>query len=338
MSVGIDIGSKTIKIVELSKEGKVWRLRASGAVGYKGISPEYSKDDKELASVSEALKKLHKEAKISSKDVVISLPEQSVYTRTIKFPFLTDSEIASAVRWEAEQYIPIPASEAVIQHQVIEKRDDVSPPFVVVLLVAAPKELVASYAKVIDMAGLNLSAVETELISIVRSLAPIDQTVLILDLGAKSTNIAISKNQSLVFSRSISTAGEAFTRAISKGLGIEERQAEEYKKAYGLSQSHVEGKIKNALEPLIRIVADEIKKAIHYYQAEEKGETPSSVILSGGSSNIPEISSVFTKILGIEVLVGNPFSSIEVDQEAVKALSGYAPLYSIALGLAMREL
>ncbi|KKT32555.1 MAG: type IV pilus assembly protein PilM, nonfunctional, partial [Candidatus Woesebacteria bacterium GW2011_GWB1_44_11] len=109
---GLDIGSKTIKIVELEKEGEGFSLSASGIVGYSGITVDRMIDEKEMASLGQIIKKLHKEAGVSSGDVVISIPEPLVFTRTIKFPLLTDAEIASAVKWESEQYIPIPVAEA----------------------------------------------------------------------------------------------------------------------------------------------------------------------------------------------------------------------------------
>lgn len=334
--VGIDIGNKTIKIVEIDHEGGKFHLKSSGISSHKGSTPQQAKDDKELGLLAESIKKLHKEAKVSSKNVAIALPETQVYTRTIKFPLLTDSEIASAVKWEAEQYIPIPVNDAIIQHQIIEKSES-NPAQVVVLLVAAPKILVEKYAKAVEMAGLTLSSVETELIALTRSLAPADQTVMIVDLGARSTNIAISKNAQLVFSRSVPTAGEAFTRAVSQILGVQEAQAEEYKRTYGLSNSQLEGKIKSALEPVLGTIVDEMKKAVHFYQSEERGDAPTSAILAGGSAGMPEVAASFTKMLGMEVIVGNPFSKVEVDPEAVKALAGYAPFYSTSVGLALRE-
>lgn len=336
--VGLDIGSKTIKVVEIANEGTRSRLKASGIVGYKGKTMELIKEDKEYTDMAGAVKNLFKEAKISSHDVAIALPETQVYTRTIKFPLLTDSEVASAVKWEAEQYIPIPISEAIVQHQIIERQENTTPAQVVVLLVAVPKVVVEKYSKLMEMAGLNLAIVETELLSLVRSLAPADQTVLIVDFGARSTDIAIARRGQLVFSRSIPTAGEALTRAVSQALGVEEAQAEEYKKTYGLSGSQLEGKIGKAIEPVFRLVSEEMKKAIHFYQSEEKGESPKSAILSGGSAGIPEAASALTKLLGIEVIVGNPFSKVEVEPAAVKELAGYAPLYSIAAGLALREI
>lgn len=335
MSVGLDIGSKTIKMVELAKDGGKWKLRSSGVVGYSGSPIEHMQDEKELTALAGLIKKLHKEANVSSKDILIALPEPQVFTRTIKFPLLTDQEVASAVKWEAEQYIPIPINEAIIQHQILERRENASPPEVLVLLVAAPRVLVEKYVKVAQTAGLTVSAVETELMSLVRALAPLDRTVLLVDFGARSTDIAIAKNGLLSFSRSVPTAGEAFTRAVAQSLGVEQKQAEEYKRTYGLSGSKLEGKVSGALAPVFRLVADEIKKAIQFYQTEEGGDPPQTIILSGGTAGLPEAISTLSKSIGLEVVVGNPFTKVTLDSETAKKIAPYVPLYSIALGLAL---
>lgn len=337
MGVGLDIGSKTIKIVELSKDGDSFSLKASGIVGYKGSSIERMTNDKEYADLATAIKKLHTEAKISSREISVSLPEAHVYTRTVRFPLLTDSEIASAVKWEAEQYIPMPKEDAVIQHQVLEKREDVMPPQTLVLLVAAPKSLVEKYQRVVNMAGLKLVAVETELMSLVRSLAPSDGTTLVADLGARSADIAISKNTQLIFSRSIPTAGDAFTRAVAQTLGVDVQQAEEYKRTYGLSPDQLEGKIKASLDPVFSMVSTEMKKAIHFYRSEAQGDSPQNAVISGGTSSMPGAASALSSLLGIDTVVGNPFAKVRVDPDAQKSLASYAPLYAVAVGLAMRD-
>lgn len=335
--VGIDIGSKTIKIVELEKEGSGFNLLASGIVGYASQPITKIEDEKEFAAIGQILKKLHNEAGVNGREVNISLPESQVFTRTIKFPLLTDAEIASAVKWESEQYIPIPINEAIIQHTILERNEKSSPPEVLVLLIAAPRVVVEKYVRAASAGGLNVTSVETELVALTRSLAPNDKTVLLVELGASSTNIAISKAGLLSFSRSIPLAGEAFTRAVSQSLGVNPQQAEEYKKTYGLEASQLEGKVKGALDPILRMVVDEVKKAIHYYQTEEKGEAPTSVVVSGGTSGLPDIISMLTGALGIEVLVANPFNRIALDPETAKKLAPYAPLYSVAVGLAERE-
>lgn len=335
MAVGLDIGSKTIKIVELDKEGGVYSLRGSGVIGYVGKTPEHVEDEKDLIPLAESIKKLHSDARISKKDIAVSLPEQQVFSRTIRFPLLTDQEIASAVKWEAEQYIPFPLSEAVVQHQIIERRET-APPEVLVLLIAAQELVVQKYLRVVQMAGLNASVVETELMALVRSLAPPQQTVMLLDFGARSTDIAVARNQQLVFTRTIPTAGDAFTRAVAQSLGVEQLQAEEYKKTYGMSTDQLEGKIKGALDPILKLVTDEIKKTIHFYQTEEKAEVPKSIIVSGGTSGMPQVVSVLSQLLNMEVIMGNPFSTVRLDPQVAATLANYAPLYSIAVGLAMR--
>jgi len=337
MALGLDIGSKTIKVIELTRERNSYRLKASGIFGYNGKPPDLIESDKEAFELATAIRKLVKEARVSSKEVNIALPEFQVYTRTVKYPLLTDSEIASAIEWEAEQYIPIPKKEAIIDHQVLERREDASPPQVLVLLVATPKQVVERYIKVIEMAGLRVNFVETELFSLVRALAPADKTVIIVDFGARSTDIAVAKNGVLYFTRSITTAGQVLTRTLSKTLDIEEKQAEEYKKAYGLSSQRLEGKIREILEPIVRIVSDEIKKTIQFYSSEQKGEKPQGVIITGGSSAMFEVTNFFAKDLGLEIVVGNPFANIEAESSVKKILSDYVNYYSVAVGLAMRE-
>lgn len=334
--VGLDIGSKTIKIVELEKTRDAYKLKASGIIGYKSNTPEHLADDKELAVLSDVIRKLHKEAKIVGREVVASIPETQVYTRMIRLPMLTDSEISSAIKWEAEQYIPFPVEEAVIDYQIIDRKENATPPQVYVLLIAAPKVLVNRYVKLIQMSKLDLVAVETELMAISRSICPVDQTVLVADFGARSTNIAIVKNSALMMSRSIPTAGDALTRAVAQGLGIEAQQAEEYKKTYGLTEQNLDGKIKSILYPILRMVSDEIKKAVHYFQSEAESEQPKSIILTGGSAGMPEVASIMTELLGIEVLIGNPFTKVQIDSVIVKQLANFLPYYSVSVGLAMR--
>lgn len=335
MGLGIDIGSRTIKVVELAKESGKWKLISSGVVAHNLVAPEYTRDDKELGLLSETLKKLLKEARVSSREVALALPEPQVFTRTIKFPGLTDQEIASAVKWEAEQYIPIPVQEAVIQHQILGRSEAGSRSEVRVLLIAAPKVVVEKYTKVAQNAGLNTVLVETQLLAMVAALAPDTGTAILVDFGAKSTNIAISKDSQLVFARSIPTAGEALTRAVAQSLGMAYEQAEEYKKTYGLSTQQLEGKIKIAINPVLQLVIDEIKKAMHFYEAEEQGEKPASIVISGGSAGMPEIIPLITQSLGLEVVLANPFLKVSLDPKVARVLTPFAPLYSVAVGLAM---
>lgn len=333
--IGIDIGSKSIKVIELKKSGNSWDLKASGAVGYTGISPDKMDDEKDFIALSDILKGLLKKISVSSKEVNIALPESLVFTRVIKFPQLTDQEVDAAVKWESEQYIPIPVNEAVVQYSILERNEKAA--FVSVLLVAAPKNIVEKYVKLVRLAGLTPTSAETELIALARSIAPELGVSTLVDFGASSTDIAVCKNGKIAFSRSIPIAGDAFTRAVSQALGVNPQQAEEYKKTYGLSSNQLEGKVKSALEPVLRTVIDEIKKAVHFFQTEEKGEAPTSMVITGGVSSMPEITSYLVELLGMETVIGNPFSKLNLDPETAKSLAPYASFYGTAVGLALRE-
>lgn len=338
MSVGLDIGTKSIKIVELAAEGDKYSLKSAGAVAYIGPQIDSNlQDEKEIANLGSVIRKLAQDAKVSSKDVALSLPEAQVFTRMLKFPLLTDEEIASAVRWEAEEYIPIPVKEAVIEHTVLERIESGNPPQVLVLLIAALKSLVEKYVEVVNAAGLNVVAVETELLSMVRSMGVPQKTIMLIDFGARSTDIAVARDRQLYFSRSIPTAGDAFSRAVGQSLGVNLQQAEQYKRVYGMADNQLEGKVGRALSPILKVVAEEIKKAIHYYQMEVNDEPVSTVILSGGSAGVPGIASMLSNLLNMEVIIGSPFSKVAVDPGSAKSLASYAPLYSVAVGLAMRK-
>lgn len=333
--IGIDIGTKTIKIIELLKNGNAWNLKSSGAVGYTGASPDKITEEKEFEAIADIVKKLAKQVNITNRDINLSLPESLVFTRVVKFPMLTDEEVDAAVRWEAEQYIPIPVAEATIQHTILD-RNEVSGS-VSVLLVAAPRVLVEKFIKIVRLAGLTPVSAETELIALCRSLSPDKGISMVLDMGASSTDIAVSRDSKLAFARSIPIGGDAFTRSIAQSFGIQPAQAEEYKKTYGLSTTALEGKVKMAMEPVFRMVVDEVKKAIGYFQSEEKGESPSSVVITGGAATMPEVVPYLTGLLGIETVMGDSFAKVTLDPNTAQTLAPYSSLYSVAVGLALRE-
>ena len=135
--------------------------------------------------------------------------------------------------------------------------------------------------------------------------------------------------------RSLSSSGEALTRAVSIGLNLDVNVAEEYKKTYGLKED-LEGKISSTLQPILGILSNEINKAIHFYE-EKEGEQLKLIVLTGGSSLLPGLAEFLTKNLGVEVQTANPFSYLEVDPAYLEALAKNGSLYTVSLGLAMRE-
>lgn len=334
--IGIDIGNSSIKLAELAPEGKnKWKLMAAAAMP--SIAGGIMGNQNNLAMIAQGLVKLVKESGARSRRVVAALPEEQVSSHVVDMPLMSEEEARQALQWQVEQYIPIPADKASWSYQIIRK--DPANNTMEVMLVAAAKNLVNAYMQVLERAGLEIVALETELMATARAIVPNDTTLsLIVDVGSKSTDLGIISAGQMMFSRTIPTAGDAFTRAIETGLGLTTAQAEQYKNTYGFDQSKLEGKLYNAMKPVLTVIAGEIKKTSDFYISKHPGETLKAVFLSGGVSTLPEISSVLSGLVGAEVAAANPFSKVQLDTQQAKALAGDGPFYSVAVGLAEREL
>lgn len=334
---GLDIGSQKIKLVKLNKNGNQYRLSALGNTlsTQKGL---LSDSESDLTALATAIKRLYQETKIQTKNVVASLPQDQVFTQVITLPQLSEDELLSALKWEAEQYVPIPLTEVTISHQVIGQVKENAKQKMEVLVAAAPTKLIDKTLMVLKAAGLNPVSLEIEMIALARSLIPPNpQAVLVVDLGAKATDLAVVENGQIIFVRSIGTAGEALTRAVSSGLSLDQNQAEAYKKAYGADPKQLEGKVTEAISPVIEIIVAEMEKIIQFHQLEKK-KTLNRVILAGGTANLPEISSLLAKKLNLEIQIGDPLSQLVKDGLANKIPATDIPLYAVATGLAMKEI
>ena len=335
---GLDIGSYSIKAVQLRKIQDKYQLVALGSAPStpKGLASEAESD---LTALAENIKKLYQEAKVTTKNVISALPEDQVFTRVITLPKLSEEELTSALKWETEQYVPIPLSEVTLAHQVIGETTQDTRQKTEVLLVAAPNRLIDKLLKVLKTAGLNPVSLETEILAMSRSLvAPDSEATLLVDLGARATDIAIVEKGQVVFTRSISTAGEALTRAVAGALGLEAGQAEEYKKAYGMKEMELEGKIKNAIMPVFESLSEEVRRAIAMH-VESYNKSVDLLILSGGGAKMPGLAEELTKKLGVEVQIMQPFLKIDTTRIVVPIdlnIDGYR--FAVAVGSALRAL
>lgn len=336
--LGLDIGSKTIKAVQLDHNNGHFRLRAYGITPAppKGFESEAEGD---LGALSQTIKDLLLGIKISTSNVVCALPESAIFTRVISLPVLSDKELASAIHWEAEQYVPVPLDEVNLVWEVLEKPKQGKS--MEVLLVAAPKALTEKYIELLRTAGLKLRALETEIIAVARSLVGESEdspTSLVISIGARTTDICIVNKGKMAFTRSISTGGGALARAVATGLGFDLPKAEEYKKSYGLLEGEMEGKIEAALKPVFDLIVVEIRRALAFYQKGKPGEQVKRMVLCGGSAKLPGVVVYLAQSLGLEAQIGDPWQKVEMDEETRKALSEQAEIYAVAAGLAMRRI
>lgn len=341
INVGLDIGFFSIKVVALSKENNQFRLVSLGAIP----TPRpglVSDNESDLEALANAIKQLFVSSKIDTKEVVVALPESRVFTRVIDdLPYLTDDELTSAIRYAAEEFIPMSLADVGLNWQVLVRSDGKNKNTkTVVLVVASPKNIVAKYLKVLELSGLHPRALETEIIAVTRSLVgnnPFSPSTLIMELGATTTDYATVAKGLIWLTRSISTGGLALTRSLAQHFNFEINQAEEYKKVYGLMEDQLEGKVFEALRPVADIIAGEAKRVIQAFQTKYPQNAIKRVVLSGGGAKLPGLVIYLANTLGLEVQEADPWYFIIKDKSLVSKLAQDAPSYSVAVGLALRE-
>lgn len=335
--LGLDIGSHSIKLIELIRDGNNSTLRAAGAIATppKSLSSTLSADHRAL---SDAIKQLIKQTGARGTDVNVALPESQVFTRVIEVPQLTQHELASAIKWEAEQYVPLPLDQVNLDFSILRDGKETGTGKMEVLLVASPKALIEKYLTILDMADLTPSGAETEIIAASRSLvrsAPTVRNVMIVSLGAQTTDLAILRNGIIAFTRSISAGGEALSRALAQSLDFNQLQAEEYKKTYGVEKGQLEGKIVAAIKPIMDTIISEMKRAILFYQEHNKNEAVEVILLSGGTARLPGMVLYIAEATGVETQLGNPWVGIRRDQRFA-VLDPEGPTFTVSIGLALR--
>lgn len=341
ISVGLDIGFSSIKVVTLAKEKDSFKLISLGSIPCP--QPGMLSDaDADLETVANSIKSLLSATHIDSKEVVVALPESKVFTRVIDdLPFLNDNELASAIRYAAEEFIPMPLADVNLNWQVLARSDGKSKDTkTIVLVVASPKNIVAKYIRILDLAGVRPKALETEIIAVTRSLVgnnPFSPSTLIVQLGATTTDFAAVSKGLIWLTRSISTGGLALTRAVAQHFNFELNQAEEYKKVYGMQEDQLEGKVYEVLKPIADIIVGESKRVIQSFEAKYAQNPIKRVVLSGGGAKMPGVVIYFANSLGLEVQEADPWYSIAKDKSLTAKLSQEGSSYSVSVGLALRE-
>jgi len=336
--LGLDIGSHNVKLIELLKNSNGVTLLAAGSMPTppKTLSSNLGVDQQALAHL---IRELIKGTGARSTDVNISLPEAQVFTRVIEMPSLPTRELTSAIKWESEQYIPLPLDQVNMDYTVLSDGKDTANGKMKILLVAAPKALTERYMQIMELTELTPLAAETEIIALSRSLVrsvPTVANVMILSLGAQTTDIAILRKGILMFTRSIAAGGDALTRTLSESLDFTLLQAEAYKKTYGLERNILEGKIVAVVKPVMDTIVSEMKRAIGFFEETYKNEHIGVILLTGGNAKLPGLIPYLAEHTGIEVQQGNPWVGIAKDPRFA-VLNAEGPLFAVAIGLALRE-
>lgn len=330
---GLDIGTNSLRVVQLDGGGSHYNLRSYGAAPIPaGLTQSDAPLD--MQKIAKIIQEIKKHTGITTDNVVAAIPGTSVFNATIKLPPMSQSELEKAIKYQAEQNIPLKLDEVKYDYKVIHEDPDTKE--LTVMIIAATKSKVNQMLELLNTAGLNVIALETSTVAMARSLARPDVPVaMILDIGATTTEIAVIEGGTLVQTRSFPLAGYALTRAISQQLGLDIAQAEQFKQRFGLSQDKLEGQVYKVVEPIMKNILDEAVRSAKFYQ-EQFGKSVGRIILTGGTSKMPLISEFIKSYTGLEVMTGNPWTNVSYPSSDNDNIIGMSSEFATAIGLAMR--
>lgn len=336
--LGVDIGTSTIKVVELSRWGTKRNLKNYGAIRSEVLydKPFRTAEKSSLLlsskDIARALLGILEEAKIETKDAVFSIPDFSSFFTHFELPAMTKEELPEAVQYEARKHIPLPFSEVTFDWQILnKKRFGLPKEPVKILMVAVPNELINQYQEIASLAKLQLSTLEAEVFGLIRSsLKNEKESVVILDMGAQTTTINVVKKGVLQSSRSIDIGGGILTQRIAQSLSIGRKEAEEKKMAEGLLSKE----LKTVLGPLLDTVVMEIKRATQELEAKEVQR----VVLGGGSSLLLGFKEYLKEELNMETEFIDPFRFVFYPPVLEDTIKEMGLSYAVAVGMALRGL
>ena len=276
---------------------------------------------------------------MTSISAVASLPTFSVFSSVLNLSNVTKKDIASAVHWEAKKVIPLPLDEMILDWKIINDIESDEKGETKVLLTGAPQTLVKKYIEIFKKSQVNLLSLETETFSLVRSLIGHDKsTILLLEIGASTTDVTIVDKGIPMLNRSIDVAGNSITKAIAKNLNVDLGQAEQFKYDMGITSiDSLDEGVPKIISESISPIVNEIKYAINLFRGKNGDKEIEKIILSGGSAFLPNLTLYLSKVLDMKVIVGNPWEAVSYPVDLQPLLNEIGPRMSVAIGLALRE-
>lgn len=340
--VGIDISSSAVKVLELSREGELFRVERyaveplpQNAVVEHAIT--------EVEQVAGAVERAVKRSGTRLKHAAVAVPSANVITKVIKMPAkMSDQERQAQIEMEADHYIPYPLDEVNLDYQVLDTQEP-NAAEVDVIMAACRKEVVDDYLAVVQAPGLTPRVVDIETYAMEHSYelvvqhipgAGMEKTVAILDVGATTTTINVMHNNRSVYTRHHSFGGRQLTEEIQRRYGLSYEEAGLAKKQGGLPDNYQT----EVLRPFMEAMCQEITRALQFFYSSSPFNSVDQLLLAGGCAQIPGIDELVAARVGVPAMIANPFISMALASR-VKAqhLGNDAPSLMIACGLALRS-
>jgi len=336
--VGLDIGSSSIKAVELRRvRGEIQVVN----VGMEALASDIVVDSMivDSGSVASSITKVFSDSGIKSKQVATSVSGHSVIVKKITMAPMPDDELEDAIRTEAQQHIPFEMSDVNLDYQVLS---EANAPQMDVLLVAVKKDKILNYTNALQLAGRQPVIVDIDAFALLNCYdynyaPPNNATVALLNVGASVMNINIVKGTTPLFTRDVSVGGNQYTDALQKELDLSFDDAESLKLGNKVGTVSEDAKTP-ILQQVTELIVLEIQKTFDFFRATASGEHIERIYMAGGSSQISGLMEALRREFSLPVETLNPFLRIEPPVNgSAELLEQYAPQLSVAVGLALRS-
>ena len=336
--IGIDIGSSSVKLVQLRERRGGYELLNLGIMP---LPAEAIVDNTlmDSSSIVETVKSLISSLGVKTRNVACSISGHSVIVKQIALQAMSDDELDEQIHWEAEQYIPFDINDVNIDFQRLSS-DSIDPSRMNVLLVASKKDIVNDYVGVFSEAGLQLSVLDVDMFAVQNAFeinydTDRSRVSALINIGAGIMNINIVREGITLFTRDVQIGGNNYTEEIQKQMGVSDSEAESLKLEAQESCS-------DALAEIIRKINDslaqEIRRSLDFYNSTANAKV-AKVFISGGASKTYNLVGVIEEKLGLSVESINPFAKLHYSNKQFDSeyLREIAPFMVVPVGLAMRR-
>jgi type IV pilus assembly protein PilM len=332
---GLDIGSNTIKAVQLHEVDGGHMLTALGAVN---LPPDVIADGaiKDAGAVSGAIRDAVDRAGIRTENAAISICGRELIIKKVQIPAVPAKELADAVQLEAEHHIPFAVDEVFIDYHVVSEHDGNMD----LILVAVKKSKVTEYLSVVDDAALNPMIVDVDSFALGNQFeANIgeagDEAVALIDIGASVMKTNVVRGGATIFARDIPFGGNQYTQAIAQRLAVSFEQAEAAK--LGKDPNVGWDALVPAIEEVSHELSLEVQRTFDYFASTAESERIAKIVLSGGCAQVAGLGDYLASNWGIPVELARPFDRIAVDEKYAEVVAMAGPSLAVAVGLGLRR-
>lgn len=337
--VGIDIGSSSVKLVQLKDvKGSLHLLN----IGIYPLPPEAIVDNTlmDSSAIATAIKNLVASLGIKIKDVACSISGNSVIIRKIVLPAMPQEELEDQIYWEAEQYIPFDINDVNMDFQILSP-DNNDPSKMNVLLVASKKDIINDYVSVFSESGLQLSVVDVDSFAVQNAFEANyaynpEDVIALVNIGASVMNINIIKEGITLFTRDVQMGGNLYSEEIQKQLGLSSEDAEIAKI---LVQDTTNEPLRNVVLKVNETITQEIRRSIDFYNSTANDDRITGIFISGGCAKVYNLINTVAEKIGLPVEKLNPFARLIYNEKDFDSeyLQEMGPFMAVPVGLAIRR-